>query len=162
MCLWCLQYEGSVEENTIYVEAIRIKAIDRDEIHTENWEAVYTIVSGNEAGYFNITTDRKTNEGILMVTKVRHTWHNWWSWKALFHTTVETESDSGNSGTKLKVYNIITCFLFVCLFVFAQAKRFVISAKFGEHTTGRRSHMFCSDGIIIIIYRIIQWTYSKY
>lgn len=62
-------YEGSVEENTIYVEAIRIKAIDRDEIHTENWEAVYTIVSGNEAGYFNITTDRKTNEGILMVTR---------------------------------------------------------------------------------------------
>ncbi|KAF4088863.1 hypothetical protein AMELA_G00059550 [Ameiurus melas] len=62
-------YEGSVEENTIHVEAIRIKALDEDEIHTENWEAVYTIVSGNEAGYFNITTDPKTNEGILMVTK---------------------------------------------------------------------------------------------
>ncbi|MCJ8731257.1 hypothetical protein PDJAM_G00197420 [Pangasius djambal] len=62
-------YEGSVEENTINVEAIRIKAIDKDEIHTENWEAVYTIISGNEAGYFNITTDHKTNEGILIVTK---------------------------------------------------------------------------------------------
>ncbi|KAB5579050.1 hypothetical protein PHYPO_G00190260 [Pangasianodon hypophthalmus] len=62
-------YEGSVEENTIYVEAIRIKAIDKDKIHTENWEAVFTIITGNEAGYFNITTDSKTNEGILMVTK---------------------------------------------------------------------------------------------
>ncbi|KAI5104732.1 desmoglein-2, partial [Silurus meridionalis] len=62
-------YEGSVEENTLYVEAVRIKAIDMDLIHTENWEAVYTIVSGNEAGYFNITTDSKTNEGILLVTK---------------------------------------------------------------------------------------------
>lgn len=70
VCLWWLQYEGSVEENTIHVEAIRIKAIDKDLIHTENWEAVYTIISGNEAGYFNITTDSKTNEGILMVTKV--------------------------------------------------------------------------------------------
>lgn len=52
------------------MEVIRIKSIDLDKIYTENWEAVYTIVSGNEAGYFDITTDRKTNEGILMVKKV--------------------------------------------------------------------------------------------
>ncbi|KAK3545937.1 hypothetical protein QTP70_016961, partial [Hemibagrus guttatus] len=62
-------YVGSVEENIRHVEAVRIKAIDMDKIYTENWEAVFTIISGNEAGYFNITTDRKTNEGILMVTK---------------------------------------------------------------------------------------------
>ncbi|GAA6089837.1 desmoglein-2-like isoform X2 [Tachysurus ichikawai] len=62
-------YEGSVEENIRHVEVIRIKSIDLDKIYTENWEAVYTIVSGNEAGYFDITTDRKTNEGILMVKK---------------------------------------------------------------------------------------------
>ncbi|KAF5892315.1 desmoglein-2-like, partial [Clarias magur] len=62
-------YEGSVEENTINVEAIRIKALDKDLIYTENWEAVYTIISGNEAGYFTITTDNKTNEGVIMVTK---------------------------------------------------------------------------------------------
>ncbi|KAG7330515.1 hypothetical protein KOW79_006737 [Hemibagrus wyckioides] len=62
-------YEGSVEENIMHVEVVRIKAIDLDKIYTENWEAVYTIISGNEAGYFNISTDRKTNEGILMVTK---------------------------------------------------------------------------------------------
>ncbi|XP_056247907.1 desmoglein-2-like protein [Seriola aureovittata] len=62
-------YEGSVEENTINVEVMRIKAIDMDLIHTENWLAVFEIISGNEAGYFSITTDNKTNEGIIMIHK---------------------------------------------------------------------------------------------
>ncbi|XP_071773116.2 desmoglein-2-like protein [Centroberyx gerrardi] len=62
-------YEGSVEENTVSVEVIRIKAVDMDQIHTDNWQAVYTIISGNEAGYFTITTDSKTNEGIIMIQK---------------------------------------------------------------------------------------------
>lgn len=65
-----LQYEGSIEENTVGVEVMRIKATDMDLIHTDNWLAVYKIVSGNEGGYFNITTDAKTNEGIIMVQKV--------------------------------------------------------------------------------------------
>ncbi|XP_029380665.1 desmoglein-2-like [Echeneis naucrates] len=62
-------YEGSVEENTINSEVMRVKAVDMDLIHTDNWLAVYEIVSGNEAGYFTITTDSKTNEGIIMVNK---------------------------------------------------------------------------------------------
>ncbi|KAK1797326.1 hypothetical protein P4O66_008702, partial [Electrophorus voltai] len=62
-------YEGSVEENAISVEVVRIKAIDIDQVNTDNWRAVYTIISGNEAGYFNITTDHSTNEGIIMATK---------------------------------------------------------------------------------------------
>ncbi|XP_070831279.1 desmoglein-2-like protein [Chaetodon trifascialis] len=62
-------YEGSVEENTINVEVMRIKALDMDLIHTDNWLAVFEIVSGNEAGYFSITTDSKTNEGIIMINK---------------------------------------------------------------------------------------------
>lgn len=66
-----LQYEGSVEENTINVEVLRIQAIDMDLIHTENWLAVFEIISGNEAGYFSITTDSKTNEGIIMIHKVK-------------------------------------------------------------------------------------------
>ncbi|KAG7330518.1 hypothetical protein KOW79_006740 [Hemibagrus wyckioides] len=64
-----VSYEASVKENIKNKEVIRIKTIDKDKEYTENWEAVYTIISGNEAGYFNITTDPKTNEGILMVTK---------------------------------------------------------------------------------------------
>ncbi|KAM6919718.1 desmoglein-2-like protein isoform 2-T2 [Lycodopsis pacificus] len=62
-------YEGSVQENTVNVEVMRIKAIDMDLMHTDNWLAVYTIISGNEAGYFHITTDSKTNEGIIMIHK---------------------------------------------------------------------------------------------
>uniref|UniRef100_A0A3Q1ALT4 Cadherin domain-containing protein n=1 Tax=Amphiprion ocellaris TaxID=80972 RepID=A0A3Q1ALT4_AMPOC len=62
-------YEGSIEENTINVEVMRIKAIDLDLIHTDNWLAAYKIISGNEGGYFSITTDAKTNEGIIMINK---------------------------------------------------------------------------------------------
>ncbi|KAI3374911.1 hypothetical protein L3Q82_021447, partial [Scortum barcoo] len=62
-------YEGRVEENTVNVEVMRIKAVDMDLIHTDNWLAVYEIVSGNEGGYFTITTDSKTNEGIIMINK---------------------------------------------------------------------------------------------
>ncbi|KAL7875617.1 hypothetical protein AOLI_G00105800 [Acnodon oligacanthus] len=62
-------YEGSVEENIRNVEVVRIKAIDHDLIHTDNWRAVYKIIQGNEAGYFDITTDNETNEGILIIKK---------------------------------------------------------------------------------------------
>uniref|UniRef100_A0A4W5NDA5 Cadherin domain-containing protein n=1 Tax=Hucho hucho TaxID=62062 RepID=A0A4W5NDA5_9TELE len=62
-------YEVSVEENTVNVEVLRIKATDLDLMYTENWLAVFTIITGNEAGYFTITTDSKTNEGIIMITK---------------------------------------------------------------------------------------------
>lgn len=68
---FCLQYEGSVVENTIGIEIMRIQAIDLDLEFTESWMAVYQIVSGNEGGYFTITTDPKTNEGIIMCTKVK-------------------------------------------------------------------------------------------
>ena len=65
-----LQYEGSIEENTEGVEVMRIKAKDLDLETTENWEAMFDIVRGNEAGYFSIKTDPATNEGILMLDKV--------------------------------------------------------------------------------------------
>lgn len=53
------------------VEVLRIKAIDLDLMYSDNWLAVFEFVSGNEAGFFSITTDSKTNEGIIMVRKVR-------------------------------------------------------------------------------------------
>lgn len=52
------------------VEVLRIKAVDLDLINTDNWLAVFKFVSGNEAGLFSITTDSKTNEGIIMIHKV--------------------------------------------------------------------------------------------
>lgn len=66
-----LQYEGSIVENTQGVEVMRFKASDLDEKNTANWEALYHISKGNEAKYFSIKTDPVTNEGILMLDKVR-------------------------------------------------------------------------------------------
>lgn len=66
-----MQYEGSVEENTVDVEVLRIRAVDLDLIYTDNWLAVFEFISGNEAGFFSITTDSKTNEGIIMIRKVK-------------------------------------------------------------------------------------------
>uniref|UniRef100_A0A3P8UN84 Desmoglein 2 n=1 Tax=Cynoglossus semilaevis TaxID=244447 RepID=A0A3P8UN84_CYNSE len=62
-------YEGDIQENTQNVEVMRIKAQDLDLEATDNWEAVFDIVKGNEAGYFSISTDPVTNEGILMLDK---------------------------------------------------------------------------------------------
>ena len=61
----------SVKENTVGLVDVSIKAIDKDLIHTDNWLAVYEIVSGNEAGYFSVTTNTETNEAIIMVQKVK-------------------------------------------------------------------------------------------
>lgn len=49
---------------------MRLKTNDVDQKNTANWEAVFDIVKGNEAGYFSIKTDPATNEGILMLDKV--------------------------------------------------------------------------------------------
>ena len=65
-----LQYAGSIDENAEGVEVMRLKAEDLDLKGTDNWEAVYEIVKGNEAGHFSIKTDPVTNEGILMLDKV--------------------------------------------------------------------------------------------
>ncbi|XP_019734725.1 desmoglein-2-like isoform X5 [Hippocampus comes] len=62
-------YEGRVEENTVNVEVLRIQAIDLDLEYTDNWLAVFQIISGNEGGYFSITTDAQTNQGIIMIQK---------------------------------------------------------------------------------------------
>ncbi|XP_035985728.1 desmoglein-2-like, partial [Fundulus heteroclitus] len=64
-----MEYEGVIEENTAGVEVMMIKAQDLDEKATDNWEAVYEIVKGNEAGYFSIKNDPLTNEAILMLDK---------------------------------------------------------------------------------------------
>lgn len=66
-----------MEENTINREVMRFKTFDRDLVNTDNWLADFKIISGNEAGYFSIITDQKTNEGILMIQKVKesHLWN---------------------------------------------------------------------------------------
>lgn len=65
-----VQFEASIEENTENVEVMRFKTTDLDQPNTENWQASYSIVSGNGGGHFKIVTDPKTNEGVLMLVKV--------------------------------------------------------------------------------------------
>lgn len=59
-----------MEENTYNVEILRIPVDDKDMINTANWKANFTILKGNENGWFKITTDPVTNEGVLCVVKV--------------------------------------------------------------------------------------------
>ncbi|XP_008071578.1 desmoglein-2 [Carlito syrichta] len=62
-------YEGTVEENQVNVEVMRIKVFDADEIGSDNWLANFTFASGGGEGYFHIETDTQTNEGILTLIK---------------------------------------------------------------------------------------------
>lgn len=69
--LFHLQYEASIQENTYGVEVMRLKTNDLDLANTENWQAEFDIIKGNEVGYFSIKTDPLTNDGILMLDKVK-------------------------------------------------------------------------------------------
>lgn len=73
-CVYVLQYEGSIEENTKNVEVLRVKAKDLD-IDAHNQDFEYVIVTGNEGGYFTMVKDPQTNEGVLMLNKVSAVLH---------------------------------------------------------------------------------------
>ncbi|XP_034035095.1 desmoglein-4-like [Thalassophryne amazonica] len=62
-------YSGTIVENTADVEVMRFIVVDADEENTDNWLAVFDIVSGNDDGTFRIETDPKTNEGVLILEK---------------------------------------------------------------------------------------------
>lgn len=59
-----------MDENVHDVVVSRIKALDLDLEHTDNWRAVFVIAKGNEDNLFTIETDENTNEGILKLIKV--------------------------------------------------------------------------------------------
>ncbi|KAM6063911.1 LOW QUALITY PROTEIN: cadherin-1-like [Theristicus caerulescens] len=62
-------YEGSVNENAVGVVVARLHVTDRDMQGSPAWQAVYHIKSGDQDGDFSITTDPKTNDGILKTAK---------------------------------------------------------------------------------------------
>ncbi|XP_053322205.1 desmocollin-3-like [Spea bombifrons] len=62
-------YQVEVNENESGMVILRIPVTDKDLVNSPNWRAVYTITQGNQKGYFNITTDPATNEGLLSVIK---------------------------------------------------------------------------------------------
>lgn len=59
-----------MDENVANVPILRIKALDNDLEHTDNWLTIFTIAKGNEDKLFEIETDPETNEGVLMLVKV--------------------------------------------------------------------------------------------
>uniref|UniRef100_A0A4W3GBH0 Cadherin domain-containing protein n=1 Tax=Callorhinchus milii TaxID=7868 RepID=A0A4W3GBH0_CALMI len=65
------EYDVSVDENSKGKELLRIKVHDQDEEFTDNWLGDFEIVEGNENGNFRFEMDEKTNEGILILDKVR-------------------------------------------------------------------------------------------
>ncbi|XP_078464365.1 B-cadherin-like [Lampetra planeri] len=60
---------ATVVENTIKMDVVRISVTDRDKVNTKHWWAVYSIASGDMRKYFQIITDRKTNEGVMSLNK---------------------------------------------------------------------------------------------
>ncbi|XP_031430705.1 desmoglein-2-like [Clupea harengus] len=63
------EFSVSIDENVEDVEVMRFKALDDDLRGSDNWLAVFHIVSGNEDDYFSVYTDPRTNEGVLMLKK---------------------------------------------------------------------------------------------
>ncbi|NWI26280.1 CADH1 protein, partial [Sula dactylatra] len=62
-------YEGTVNENEVGVVVARLHVTDQDVQGSPAWQAVYRIKSGDQEGDFSITTDPKTNDGILKTAK---------------------------------------------------------------------------------------------
>ncbi|XP_044148664.1 desmocollin-2-like [Bufo gargarizans] len=62
-------YQVEVNENESGMVILKIPVLDNDLPNTPNWRAIFSITQGNELVHFNITTDPKTNEGLLSVIK---------------------------------------------------------------------------------------------
>ncbi|KAM3929179.1 desmoglein-1-like [Leptodactylus fuscus] len=62
-------YNVQFKENYVGLTDLRMRVFDMDEMYSDNWIAVFDIVSGNEGGWFAIDTDPQTNEGFLRIVK---------------------------------------------------------------------------------------------
>ncbi|NXF98842.1 CADH1 protein, partial [Sakesphorus luctuosus] len=62
-------YEESVNENEVDALVVRLHVTDQDLPNSPAWRAVYHIQSGDPRGDFSVTTDPKTNDGLLKTAK---------------------------------------------------------------------------------------------
>ncbi|KAL2093761.1 hypothetical protein ACEWY4_011073 [Coilia grayii] len=62
-------YTAQVPENSVDVEVVRVMVGDADEPHTPNWATRFSILRGNEAGFFNISTGISKDEGVIKTAK---------------------------------------------------------------------------------------------
>ncbi|XP_069491651.1 B-cadherin-like [Ambystoma mexicanum] len=62
-------YTVDIPENEKGIEVQRLTVSDSDESNTENSNAVYKIVKGNEGGFFAVRTDPESNDGIVTTAK---------------------------------------------------------------------------------------------
>ncbi|XP_077166048.1 B-cadherin-like isoform X2 [Paroedura picta] len=62
-------YTAEVAENEANLEVVRLSVTDMDEAGSAAWRAVYRIVRGNEGGFFRVSTDLESNEGIVETAK---------------------------------------------------------------------------------------------
>ncbi|XP_016147287.1 B-cadherin-like [Sinocyclocheilus grahami] len=63
------KYAGTVQENKAGEIVARLDVTDRDEPLTVNSVAKFTIIQGNEKGFFNISTGPSRMEGIITTSK---------------------------------------------------------------------------------------------
>ncbi|KAM4570555.1 cadherin-like protein 26 [Fundulus diaphanus] len=66
------QYQAEAMEMTLSKEILRVAVDDKDTPGTPGWKAEYYFISGNDDGMYNITTDPKTNEGIIGIAKAKN------------------------------------------------------------------------------------------
>ncbi|XP_067392869.1 B-cadherin-like [Emydura macquarii macquarii] len=64
-----LTYKATVPENEAGVQVARLTVTDRDKQGSPAWRVEYKIQKGNEDGFFVITTDPTSNNGILKTAK---------------------------------------------------------------------------------------------
>ncbi|XP_048371127.1 B-cadherin-like isoform X1 [Sphaerodactylus townsendi] len=62
-------YRAEVAENEADAEVLRLSVADLDEPGSAAWRAVYEIVRGNEGGFFRVSTDSESNEGVVETAK---------------------------------------------------------------------------------------------
>lgn len=64
------QYKATAGENEVDAEVVRMSVTDKDEEHSPNSNAKFTIVGGDPGNLFSVKTGSNKLEGIITTAKV--------------------------------------------------------------------------------------------